>query len=1133
MANIKISNEQYNRLFNKNKEIVISESQYNRVFSLLTEDKIGKNMKKARNVVRSMRPNEDAMKIITAIRNDIPNSRANDCAYLPGITRMYLSGQIKDDRTISDINITLKLLAQAHSNEYDSDLNGISAQELIDRFSTARQDDIDNAKAENAKRQFDKNNNYKIVKISTPEEAAKYGEYTSWCITHDASMYDNYTHDGLGIFYFLLKNGFENVYEERGENCPLDEYGLSMVAVSVNMDGSLNTVTCRWNHDNGGNDNIMTDEQVSQLIGQDVYQVLKPRDIKVLNETERFTSFESNGEIKIYDKKLKETLNVDKYGYATFMYGYDSHSYGKVNKMGEVVVKPKYFYIGEFENDGYAIASIYGRTLVNMKGEELYDPGVNGNVESISKANEYGVRMIVKDAGGVNNKYKEYINVNTKQSINTNDYKSLGNFDVDGRFIALGYNGVEYLFNGDLSLAVNPELYDEIDSAGEMYKTRAFKKNKLSGLFDKDMSILLEPKYYHIGDDLNYETRISQPGVRRVVIQTENGKKRGNFDYPTKTITWDDGSVEKVGNINESISYNPTGSRAKPEIDMSINTDNDDEYNLAQNNADTRVFGNKSMLDYTSNGSTTLREKYLILNITNKMYKKAINYAWYKGRRRIIMPTDEECSLNGQLRNFQAGIVKKTRNNILKKVEEYTNAGDFQGLITWCNRKMKDRSLEDEINTNMYNRANDSEYDKTGKYTNNIPRYNVGTVPGTNVKVIALFSMTDFNFSDAIKHGELRPTTNTEDILGFPTKNNVPVTYDGGIPANVENNFSMLDDGGNDDHFKKSYGYLDKNYTSVTQFIDKSIMYAAYALNKENYKPQFIIAAPSSSKFNAYYATNLSRKLGTAQYVEDFFQRNLINFTNEEGQMITEKMRNDGVPEKLITDFQKTMENVALGEIADAVASPMRKLIKDNYRELSLISAERYSRQKVNMDILTRLVLKQSYSIIVKLIQNQKKEEISNVSKYLTEVFLSNDKYLYNNDLYLMNEFRNRIKLKLGKKYFEQVIMQMYNLVVQYGNQLESGSGYKLKFNKPFKITKLSKYIRPYLTNMYVVADKNFNKNHELFTRYANGKFLIVDEDLNSGATLANVIRALQNVMPTQNQNNIVCLTNAYSSSGL
>ena len=1131
MANIKITEGQYNRLFDKPKEIIISESQYNKMFSLITEDRESNSMKKAINVVKSMFPDMDAMQVITAVRNDIPNSRLNNCEYLPGVTRMYLSRQIQNGETISNLNSTLKLLAQGHANEYDNNLNGMSAQDLIERFAGARQEDIENAKLANASRQFTQNDNYKIVKISTPEEAAKYGEYTSWCVTHDASMYDNYTHDGLGIFYFLLKNGFENVYEERGENCPLDEYGLSMVAVSVNMDGSLNTVTCRWNHDNGGNDNIMTDEQVSQLIGQDVYQVLKPRDIKVLNETERFTSFESNGEIKIYDKKLKETLNVDKYGYATFTYGYDSHSYGKVNKMGEVVVKPKYFYIGEFENDGYAIASIYGRTLVNMKGEELYDPGVNGNVESISKANEYGVRMIVKDAGGVNNKYKEYINVNTKQSINTNDYKSLGNFDVDGRFIALGYNGVEYLFNGDLSLAVNPELYDEIDSAGEMYKTRAFKKNKLSGLFDKDMSILLEPKYYHIGDDLNYETRISQPGVRRVVIQTENGKKRGNFDYPTKTITWDDGSVEKVGNMNESISYNPTGSRTKPEVDMTVNTDRYDDSNLAPNNADTRMFGYKAMLNHTTDGSTTIKEKFLILNMVNKMYRKAINYAWYKGKRKIILPTDEECTLNGQLRGVQAGMVKKTRNNILKKVEQCTQTGDFQGLIAWCERRMRDRSLEDEINTNMYNRVNDFKKNPFNKYANMIPRYNVGTVPNTNVKVIALFSMTDFNFSDAIKHGELRPNKNARSVLGFDTKNNIPVTYDGGIPANIENNFSVPEDESGD-HFKKNFEYLDKNYTSVTRFIDKSIMYAAYALNKENYSPDFIIAAPSSSKFNEYYATNLSRKLGTAQYVSDFFQRNLINFTSEDGQIITERMRNDGVPENLISEFQRTMENVALGEIADAVASPMRRLIKDNYRELSLISAEHYSRDKVNMDVLTRLILNYSYSVIVKLIQRQQKEEISNISKYLTEVFLSDNKYLYDNDLYLINEFRRRIKFKLGKKYFEQVIMQMYNLVVQYGSQLENGRGYKLKFNKPFKITKLSKDIRGYLTDMYVVADKNFNENHELFTRYANGKFLIIDEDLNSGATLANVIHALQNVMPTQNQNNIMCLTNAYSPSG-
>ena len=52
-----------------------------------------------------------------------------------------------------------------------------------------------------------------------------------------------------------------------------------------------------------------------------------------------------------------------------------------------------------------------------------------------------------------------------------------------------------------------------------------------------------------------------------------------------------------------------------------------------------------------------------------------------------------------------------------------------------------------------------------------------------------------------------------------------------------------------------------KDYTSINQFIDKSIMYASYALKEENFYPDFIVAAPSSSKFNHYYCTNLSRKI--------------------------------------------------------------------------------------------------------------------------------------------------------------------------------------------------------------------------------------------------------------------------------
>lgn len=48
--------------------------------------------------------------------------------------------------------------------------------------------------------------------------------------------------------YVCMKDGFEDVRRMEGENFPLDEYGLSLVAVSVDDTGRLNTCTSRWNH---------------------------------------------------------------------------------------------------------------------------------------------------------------------------------------------------------------------------------------------------------------------------------------------------------------------------------------------------------------------------------------------------------------------------------------------------------------------------------------------------------------------------------------------------------------------------------------------------------------------------------------------------------------------------------------------------------------------------------------------------------------------------------------------------------------------------------------------------------------------------------------------------------------------
>ena len=196
-----------------------------------------------------------------------------------GVTRMWLKGELYDDNTVSSLNATLPLLS-AHINEYDKDLNGITARELIGRFVQVRQDNMNNERAEIEAMDFSQGSNYQIHKIDSFEEAKKYYEYTNpnsrWCLTYMKNMYDNYTSNGINQMYFCLRNGFEDVPQQVGENCPLDEYGLSMLSIIVDETGGLAYCTTRWNHENGGSDSAMNAKEVSQVVGVNFYQVFKP-----------------------------------------------------------------------------------------------------------------------------------------------------------------------------------------------------------------------------------------------------------------------------------------------------------------------------------------------------------------------------------------------------------------------------------------------------------------------------------------------------------------------------------------------------------------------------------------------------------------------------------------------------------------------------------------------------------------------------------------------------------------------------------------------------------------------------------------------------------------------------------------
>lgn len=212
------------------------------------------------------------------LRNDLPALKKSTAAkFTLAATRMFLDRQLTDAQTIGDLNMALAYAAnEKHYNEFDRNLNGLSAQDFINMMrpeieadNRKKQDEVNNT-------QYTQNNDYDIVRIDSFEQAQQYGNYTSWCITRSKDSLKNYTADGINQFYFCLRKGFEDVPKEKGENCPLDEYGLSMVAVSVNPMGGLNTCDCRWNHDNGGNDNIMDERLISKLVGMNFYSTFKP-----------------------------------------------------------------------------------------------------------------------------------------------------------------------------------------------------------------------------------------------------------------------------------------------------------------------------------------------------------------------------------------------------------------------------------------------------------------------------------------------------------------------------------------------------------------------------------------------------------------------------------------------------------------------------------------------------------------------------------------------------------------------------------------------------------------------------------------------------------------------------------------
>ena len=193
----------------------------------------------------------------------------------------------------------LNYITEHHNDRaiISNDLNGKTYQELYNNFGTAvkQANDAKNAELDNIK--FKKpDHEYKIIRIDTFEEAKKYNAYTNpnsrWCLTYSIENYNAYLNYGKNTMYFCLRDDIDTVEYKVGENCPLDEYGKSMLCVIVNPNGDLNTFTTRWNHKDANGKAVAADKGVgdkktiSELIGANFNKVFVPDEERVKHALE-------------------------------------------------------------------------------------------------------------------------------------------------------------------------------------------------------------------------------------------------------------------------------------------------------------------------------------------------------------------------------------------------------------------------------------------------------------------------------------------------------------------------------------------------------------------------------------------------------------------------------------------------------------------------------------------------------------------------------------------------------------------------------------------------------------------------------------------------------------------------------
>jgi hypothetical protein len=293
------------------------------------------------------------------------------------------------------------------------------------------------------------------------------------------NMYDSYTCDGINQIYFCLKHGFEDIKQIKGENAPLDEYGLSMLSVIVNEEGELAYCTTRWNHDNGGNDSAMNAVEISKVVNVNFYEVFKPN-TKWKDMLDNAKQRLANGE------EPEEIFNVVRefnHGYAAVKL---NNKYNFINKNGEIVFDKWFDYVNDFYYDCAKVRLNGKYNFINKNGEFMSD---NWYDEIYSFY--YGYAKVE-----LNNKMNF---IDTEIKLVSDDwYDEVYDFDEDYGMVYLKDKGFNFI-NTEGKLISEDKWYDEVYNFNDGY-ARVYIKNIGWNYLNEEGKLLFDDWYNYAYD---------------------------------------------------------------------------------------------------------------------------------------------------------------------------------------------------------------------------------------------------------------------------------------------------------------------------------------------------------------------------------------------------------------------------------------------------------------------------------------------------------------------------------------------------------------------------------------------------------------------------------------------------------